>query len=330
MKNKSCVLRPASCALCYASCVLLCCLTIARIANAEIVDRVVAVVNGEAITQSDLDQMMASRLPEMLRATDRQAAFHSARRQAVEQLVDERLLAQAMKRTKMEVAPDEMDRAFEGFLQQRKMTRPQLEAALHQQGIPMEVFTQRIEEEVRQMKFVQQEVGRRVKISEQEMEEYYRTHMGKFKTSGRVRIAEILLAFAPGTDTTAREALRRRATGIVREIRQGGDFATLAKAHSKGPRAQEGGDLGIVDPTTLHPRVAQTMARLQVGEVSEPIPSKVGYHIIKLIDRGSTTGADYERLKDQIQQALYQEKMRGAIHQYVRQLRQRAYIVIKE
>lgn len=323
MKKASCVVRRASC-------VVLCILTFAGAAHAETVDRVVAVVNGEAITQSDLDQMMASRLPELLRATNRDSAFHSARRQAVEHLIDERLLAQAMQRTKVEIEPDELDRAFEGFLQQRKMTRPQLEAALHQQGIPMATFTQRIEEEVRQMKFVQQEVGRRVKISEQEMEEYYRVHMGKFKASGRVRIAEILLPFTPEMDAAARDALRRQAAALVREIRRGGDFAALAKAHSKGPQAAGGGDLGVVDPATLHPRVAQTMARLQVGAVSEPIPSKIGYHIIKLVDRGSTTGADYERLKDQIQQALYQEKMRDAINLYVRQLRQRAYVVIKE
>ncbi|MBI2346071.1 MAG: peptidylprolyl isomerase, partial [Deltaproteobacteria bacterium] len=90
-----------------------------------------------------------------------------------------------------------------------------------------------------------------------------------------------------------------------------------------------GGELGVVEPTTLHPQVARAIARMQVGEVSDPIPSQTGYHILKLLDRGATSGADYQRLKEQIQQVIYQQKMAGAIEQYVRQLRQKSYVEIK-
>lgn len=308
-----------------ALCLVLCSST----AFAETVDRVVAVVNGEAITRSDLDHAMAVRLPQIVRSASREAAFYSVRRQALERLIDEKLLHQAMKKSKLEVEPEETERALEGWLRQRKLTRQQLQSALQQQRIPMETFLKHVEDEVRQMKFVQQEVGRRVRITEQEMEDYYRRHKGEFKSSGRVRVGQIILAFAPAMDAKQRANLQKKAQEIARQARQG-DFAALAKAHSEGPKAAEGGDLGIVDPTTLHPEVAGTLARMQVGEVSDPILSKVGYHIIKLIDRGSTADTDFERLKDEIQQALYQQKMEGAIAQYVSQLRQRAYVEIKE
>ncbi|MBI4366159.1 MAG: peptidylprolyl isomerase, partial [Deltaproteobacteria bacterium] len=268
------------------------------VAHAEMVGRVVAVVNGEVITLADLDRAMGAHLAQILQSPDRDAAFHSVRHQALERLIDERLLRHAMTKSKIAVEPEELDLAFEGFLRDRKLTRAQLEAALRQQGLPMTQFRERMEDELRQMKFVQQELGRRVKISEQELRDYYEQHMGQFRASGKVRVAQILLPFTAGMDAAARAGLQRRAEEMARAARQG-DFAALAREHSQGPKAAEGGDLGVVDPTALHPQIRRAIMRMAVGEVSAPIPSKIGYHIIKLLDRGSTTGSDFERLKDQ-------------------------------
>lgn len=299
--------------------------------SGELVNRVVAIVNGDIITQTDLDQAVALRLPQLPpQGLSREAAIQMLRQQALEHLIDERLLQQVMQKANVEVSDAEVDVAMQAFLQERGATLAQLEQALSQQHLPLAAFRERLANQLRQMKFVQSEVAKKVSMSDEELRHFYRRNAGKSESTGKVRVAQILLPVTDDGRGTSDKAVRGKADKLVARARHGEDFAALARAHSAGPEAGTGGELGAVDPTTLHPMLAAAIARLRTGDVSEPIRSKQGYHIVKVLDRGTSGADDFIKIKPQLQQALFQEKARSALEQYVAEMRAKAYIEIKE
>ncbi|MBI4239357.1 MAG: peptidylprolyl isomerase [Deltaproteobacteria bacterium] len=299
--------------------------------SGEVVNRVVAIVNGDIITQTDLDQAVAIRLPQLPpQGLSREAAVQMLRQQALEHLIDERLLQQVMQKANVEIGETEIDEALQAFLRERGATLAQLEQALAQQHIPLVAFRERLANQLRQMKFVQSEVAKKVSMSDEELRHFYRRHAGKAESAGNVRIAQILLPVTDDGRGSSEKAVLSRANKLAARAQRGEDFAALARTHSAGPEATHGGELGSVDPTTLHPMVAAAVTQLRAGTVSGPIRSKQGYHIIKVLERGTGGADDFTKIKPQLQQALFQEKARGALEQYVAEMRAKAYIEIKE
>lgn len=305
----------------------LCCVLPTLALASSTVNRVVAIVNDDVITENELQratQMLSPHLTQRGTGT-------VARNTALETLIDERLLGSAMRKATLEVSEEEYQTALQNFLRERHLTEAQLRTALAQQGGAMEGFKQRLMHEIKQMKFLQEQVGSRIALSDEEMRAFYERNQETFANArsrqSRVRVGEIFLA-APATATAKdQRALQHKAQRIAQEA-QHGDFAAVAKQSSEGPEAAQGGDLGIVDPTQLHPRVAAAIAQLRVGAVSAPIRSQRGWHILKLLDRSTSHDDDFARVKPQIQAALYQRKMRDAIEQYVAELRAQAYIEV--
>lgn len=305
----------------------LCCLLPTLAFASNTVNRVVAIVNDDVITENELQRATQMLSPQLAQ----RGASVAARQTALESLIDERLLGSAMRKASLEVSEDEYQTALQAFLRERRLTEGQLRTALAQQGVTMDSFKQRLMNEIKQMKFLQEQVGSRIALSDEEMRAFYERNPGAFATArtrqSRVRVGEIFLGAPAQATAKAQRAVQQKAQRIAREA-QHGDFAAVAKQHSEGPEAAQGGELGIVDPTQMHPRVAAAIAQLRIGAVSAPIRSQRGWHILKLLDRSASGDDDFARVKPQIQAALYQRKMRDAIEQYVAELRAQAYIEV--
>lgn len=291
--------------------------------TAQLVDRVVAIVNNDVITEQELTQAIA------LFQMQVRAPTGNVRKLTLEKLIDDRLLKQSIDQANVAVSDEELAQAMQGFLQERGITETQLQGALAARGVAMGQFQQQLADQLKQMKFIQTTVGQNVHMSDAEMKNFYQRHRGDFAQAGRVRVAEILLTIPETADAKAQESVHKRARKLAAQARSK-DFAEVARKHSSGPERAQGGDLGVIDPATLHRQVAHAIARLQVGDVSEPIRSARGYHILKVLDRGSAGNADFKRLQPQIQQALYQSKMQDALAQYLGKARTKAYIKIVE
>lgn len=290
---------------------------------AQLVDRVVAIVNNDVITEQELTQAMAMFQMQVRVPTG------NVRKLTLEKLIDDRLLKQSIDQANVAVSDEELAQAMQGFLQERGLSESRLQGALAARGVSLAQFQQQLTEQLKQMKFVQTTVGQNVHMSDAEMQNFYQRHRGEFSQTGRVRVAEILLIIPPSADAKAQEDVHRRATKLAAQAHSK-DFAGMARKHSDGPERAQGGDLGVIDPATLHRQVAHAIARLQVGDVSEPIRSAKGYHILKVLDRGGAGSADFKRLQPQIQQALYQSKMQDALEQYLGKARTKAYIKVVE
>lgn len=284
------------------------------------VNRIVAIVNGDVITQTELEQAMAMLAPQLGRMPRAAATstYATVRKAALEHLIDERLIKQAMQKAPPQMSDAAVNEAFAAFLREKKLTEAQLRAALAQHGMSMDAFRQRMTTQMAQSQFLQEEVGRKIVPSDAELHHYYTRHQPSTPATRKIRLAEIFLPAA-----TAKSAAK------ISQHARTGNFAALAKKYSGNPQAAQGGELGLIDPATLDPKIAAAIAPLQNGDVSEPVHSARGWHIFKVLDRGETQDHHFARIKPQLQQSLFSEKMQQALEQYVAELRGHAYIETK-
>lgn len=287
------------------------------------VDEVVAVVNNDVITKHELDNMLHMMKINPSKTTDRT----KIRQVALDRMIDERLLKQNMSKSEISVSEEEIASSMNDFLRARGITKEQLRVGLAQQGSSIGALQNQMVDQIRQMKFIQSEVGKNVRLSEDELRNFYQRNMGQFDKVSRARVSQIFIDVKDTKDEKEWKSARKKARKLSKEARNG-EFEKVAKKNSDDAAAKNGGDLGIVDPTKLHPKVGNAIMRLKIGQVSEPIRSTKGYHILKVTDRGSISEDDFKRLKPQIEQALYQTKMSGALEQYLAAMRSKAFIEI--
>lgn len=298
-------------------------------AQAAVVDQIVAVVNNEAITQHDVTREMR-KVKGVKRAKGFEHLGALTEQEALDELINDRLMNQAMMQSKIVVNEEDINRSLRNVMAQNGMTSiDQLRGAAAREGLSFEEYRENLKRHIQQMKFVNQEVGSQVKITDQDLEDYYRQHMQKFSGTGAVHIAQIIFPLDPKmTEGDARQ-LQATVQDVSKKLNKG-NFKQMARKYSKGPNADQGGDMGVIDPATMQPEVAKVILPMQVGEISKPIVTANSINIVMVLDRGAATDKDFARLKDQIYNILYDQRMQSAMRSYVAQLRQKSYVEIKK
>lgn len=291
---------------------------------AHIVDKVVAIVNNDVITQQQVDGLLAG----MGAAPQQPGAAGSLRSRVIERLIDERLLQQAMATEHVELTAEELQAAVNQFLAANHLDRSQLQSALASRGMSLDAFQQQMAGQMRQMKFIQSKLGNDIQINDNELRNFYQRRVGpqsKMPHAMTYHISEIVLA-RPARDP---QSALKKAERLAKAARSG-DFAKVAKSHSTSTTAAKGGDRGAVALTDLRPELSTAVQRLRVGQVTDPIVTDDGIVILKLNAARSPADDDFATRKSQIQQALFQDKMTDALEQYLGKLRAKAYIELRE
>ncbi len=299
-------------------------------ALAEVADRVVAIVGTEVITLYDVDRVMAQFSTEIAKAKNRDEKFKTVKREVLDRLIDDLLLKQAVMDAKIEVTSDDVARAIKNVLTQNQISIDVLKAELAKKGVSYESYKDDIKRNIERIKFINQQIGSVVKISDADLRDYYQKHMEEFGGKQSAHIAQIVLPFEEGTTKEKAFELKAKGTELVKQARGGTSFAALAKQYSKGPNAETGGDLGIVEPGKLLPEISAALENIKVGQISDPIMSPAGVHIIYLIDRARPTEADFEKMKEQVYNRMYDQRMTEALDQYLSEQRKKTFVQVKE
>lgn len=266
---------------------------------AQGVERIAAVVNDEVITTSDLRQrvqlaLAASGLPDTPETHQRLVP------QALRALIDERLQLQEAERLNISVSEQEIDAAFARLAEQNRMTPEQFEQVMAARGIPREPLREQLRATVAWGKVVQRELRPRVEIGPEEIDEA----LARIKANAgkpEYLVAEIFLAV---DDPDQDEEVRRFAERLVDQIRQGANFPALARQFSQAAGAASGGDLGWVQQGQLPAELDQVLRQMQPGEISRPIRSVSGYHILLVRDRRTVLSGDPNEIRVALKQLL--------------------------
>ncbi len=238
---------------------------------------IVAEVNGDSITKWDLDERI--RLIALTSGTGSdQNTINKLRPEVLRSLIQERLQIHAAKAQKIKVDEKEVDEAIEGMAKENNMTLNQLVKILESNKISKECMASRIRAQIAWMRYIRQRHGPLVHVTEKEIDQ----ELAKFeqnKTKKQYAVSEILLFVA---NPNQEKQVLSQANQIVSDIRNGGNFASLARQLSKDPSAGQGGDLGWLSEEQLDPAVASIVDTLSPGQISAPIRTSNGYKIIKL------------------------------------------------
>jgi peptidyl-prolyl cis-trans isomerase SurA len=207
------------------------------------------------------------------------------------------------------------------------MSLDQLKSELRHKGVTYDEYREQIRSQIKKVKFVNQVISPEVKITDRDLRDYFQHNRTNIHGGTEVHLAEIVLPIGGITSEEQAIALRDKALSIVKQSRGNKKaFAQLAKKHSEGPNASKGGDLGVVKIGDLPERVAKTVKNMPEGAVSNPIPTTNAIVIVKIIDWPEISDNDFDAVRDNIHDKIYQVKLREAVNSYVMRLRQRAYI----
>ena len=298
---------------------------------AELVDRIIAYVNDDIITLSELNErtnaLVAARQQNPFQREQEQS-LEEMRQTMLNRLIDERLASQEIARLKITVSEEEIDATIARIMKENRLTKETLEAALRKEERTITDLRQQIKEGLEQRKLVSREVQSKTVITDEIVEAYYQSNMHDFQEKERWRIQDIYLPYYPDDTSEERARIRNLAQEILERVRAGVDFGSLAKNYSQGPGAEAGGDMGYFARGELEPVLEAAVENLKAGEVSPDIETTRGIHIIKVTEVDRSPPKALDEVRESIRNLLYRREVEFRYREWLSSLRERSYVRI--
>lgn len=313
------------------SCVLACIIFVPYGIDAEIIDRIVAVVNEDIITLSELRDISLPYLERMkakFSLTYGKEEIKETEKQILNQLIDEKLVNQEADRLKIEITEKEVTMANREVIDRSKLTEEQFEQALAEDGMTIESYREQLRAEMKKMRLIDQEIKSKVHVTKKEIDEYYKMHRDEYNAPPEVRLQQILLIIPAESSIQEVEQIREKAEQILKAIKQGEDFNAMVKRYSQDSTAATGGDMGIFRQGELFAALDEAAFTLMVGEVSPVIQTPRGFHIIRVLDKKDRQKMTEEEQREEIDALIYNQKVEDAFKQWIKELKKKSYVVI--
>lgn len=295
--------------------------------RAEVLERILAIVNDEVITEQDLQIVMAPVVAQLRTAySDREFEDQVTRIRGefLNKLIEDKLVLSEARRLKVIVQDPEVEQML-ADVRNKFPTREIFLRAIEEQGLTEKKLFTRFQEQLMAQKLVNFEVKSRVSVSPGEINEYYRSHEGDFSRGDRVRLEQILVRVGSRTEEEAAQF----AASLRQQIAGGKSFSELASAYSEGSEAKDGGQMGWIERGQLMGEIDEKVFALSAGEVTEPIRSTLGYHLFRVVERETTSLRPLEEVRDEIQDILFKQKLRKRLESWIADLKKNAYISIR-
>jgi len=295
------------------------------------VDRIVAIVNQEIITLSEV-QKLAGPLQEEVQGKDRlerRERIHEVHRKVLDRLIEEKLLDQEVKKAGVKVTSKEVEGALEEIKRRNAITQEELEKALEKEGLTLEAYKKEIEKKIQRMKIVNWAVRVEPKAGERELKDFYQKNIARYRTNESYRPGQIFFLVSKEASQEEVREIRRKCQRVLEKIKGGEDFGEMALLYSEDISAKDRGDLGYFKRGELLPELEKEALRLKVGEVSGIIRTSLGFHIIKLTDRKGGDPPPFEEIREKVQTDYYEREMEKALQQFLTTLKEKSVIEIK-
>jgi len=292
---------------------------------AELPD-VLARVNGEAVTKADFDRLiknMELRANQPVPAERRDEVY----RKALEQLVTYTVLSQETRARKVNVT----DAEIESGIQQMRAQFPNEEAfkkALESRGMTIDKLKADTRIDISINKMVEAEVSTQAPPTDAQVREFYDKNPDKFKQDEAVRASHILFRVDETADAATKKKAMDQAQSVLKQARDGADFAELAKKHSADGSAQQGGDLNFFTRGQMVPPFDQAAFAMKPGEISDIVTTQFGYHIIKVTERRPAAAVPFEQVSGRIKEFLTDQQKQEKADAFIQSLKERAKIEV--
>jgi len=292
----------------------------ARNGSAKVVDRIVAEVNDEVITMSELQKASRS-VEDQQGISPKGTEGKDIERQMLESLIDKKLAKAEAKRRGIKIEDKEVDAALENFKKRNHLPDDEsLNKALAKAGITLKELKQNIADQLTQDRLLVMAVGLKAMVSEAQVRQVYEE---KYKEGGaQLHLCAIKMDMPPDATEAKQEEIKRQADTVLKEVRDGATFPEVAKKYSLMET-----DIGFVSANDLEPKVAEFLGRLSPKGVA-PVMTPQGIQLIQLLERRSGQARPYEEVAPEIRRVLTQKEMEKQFSVWVKTLRENAHVKI--
>jgi len=247
------------------------------------------------------------------------------RKKALEDLINRELLYQESLKQKITIDPHVVDKQFElikKMYSDEKIFSDKL-SFMHLSESEMRF---QIEKNLIVRRFINDKLARGIFVSEEESRAFFKKHMKKFRQAEKIRASHILIKISHDAPQPEKAEARKKIETILKRIRNGEKFADLAKKFSEGPSGEKGGELGYIERKKMAQPFSDAAFSLSTGETSDIIETRLGFHLIQVLDKKSERDSAYEEARKEIDRLLGQKKLNESIKSCLEKLRQNARI----
>jgi peptidyl-prolyl cis-trans isomerase SurA len=302
--------------------------------NSRIVEQVIARVNNEIVTSSDYDKERNNLREEIKQdcanCTQAQldAKYAPAEKDLLRDMIDNLLLVQRGKDLGISVDTDLVKRLDQLRIQNNMESLDDLEKAVRSEGLSYEDFKNNMKNGLYRDEVMRREIGAKAVPDKGEVQKYYDEHQKDFVRPESVYVREIFVS-TENKSEDEKVALRTKADGLLARVRGGEDFGEIAKRFSDAATAKKNGELGLFRRGTMPAPLENAVFKLNRNEITDVIPISTGFEILQVMERYEAGQQPVDKVQNEINNILYDQKMKPALREYLDKLREDSYIDIK-
>jgi peptidyl-prolyl cis-trans isomerase SurA len=292
-----------------------------------ILDRVVAVVNQDVITWSELYKSMeadASPKIKELQKDEQRKVFKENEAIFLETLINVRLQLQEAKNAGIRVSDEELQGAIDGIKKKYSMSDAAFIESLKNEGFTFAEYKKRLLEQIIISKLVNSQIRNKIVVTDEDLRKFVKENKEVLENTESYRISQILLKKRKGADSSK---LEEKAGDLLKKIDQGESFSDLAKQYSEDPSANAGGDLGSLKKSQLNKNFTDIISQMKPGDVSKPFWTENGLHIIRLESRTEVKNNDeaLEEARNLLNDKIFRERYNA----WIKSLREKSFIEVR-
>jgi len=291
----------------------------------EVVDGIAAQVGSEIVLVSEVTQVAAPAEAELRKKGAGENELSMLRAEILERLIDRALIRQVVRRAELAASDAEVDEAVAAIASENGLSLERLRESVESQGLPFQVYRERIRGEIEQSKVVNGMVASRVRVEEKEVRDLYEKEFANQPSGGEeVHVRHLLVAFGPEKPAERRLACNQVELARSR-IRGGEPFESVASEVSE-VNPQVGGDIGWIHASSLAGWMTDALQSLAPGETSGVLETDFGCNLLQLVDRRPYEPIDYERAREPLRRQLFNQRMAKEYDEFMETLRKQTYI----
>ena len=301
---------------------------VGALAHAATINKFVAVVNDEVITQQDVDQMLAvlyAQYSQEFKGDELLQKMEMVKKDILNQIIEDKLVLSRAKELGIKITESEINERLD-YIKKGFPSEDAFYDTIKTQGVTIANLKDRYRDQIMMKKLVDYEVKSKISALPSETNAYYEKHKDRFRENDKYRVKNILIK---AKDDVSFELAKVEIESIYNKLKEGGNFDDLAGQYSQGPNAEKGGDIGYVEKGQMLEVLDNAIFKLKLGEFSEPVKSEIGYHIFKAEDIKYGKQASLEEAQKDIQMIIFQEKFKAQVSEWLSGLKKKAYISIK-
>lgn len=244
-------------------------------------------------------------------------------------MVAEKLFASQVSSMGVEVSEAEVDQVIEDVKRRNHLDDERLDQALASQGMDRPTYRKSVKRDLESMRIVQLKIRSKVKVSDEDVQNYWQTHPQEFRADEEVRVRHIFFAVKEDAGPAEEARVRGRVEKALARLRKGDEFGLVARQVSEGPSASEGGELGWLRRGTVQPEVEKAAFGLQPGQLSPPVRTRSGFQILQVEERRGGGARPLAEVKEEIRDRLLNEQADRYRTQFIAELKKDAVLDIK-